>query len=289
MQNPILFAIDIDGTLLNSRRTIDERTWTAIQDAMQSGHYVCLATGRMAPSALRWARFLKTNAPLVALNGADIVDLQTGESIHQSGLSLEALRRVTAQLEDMQIPCQFHGHQQVVDTRSNPQDAGLLAVPGSIPHVHVPSLLEYLQRPEEPVLKLVVQCPDKAIFQSLYEEWNASSDWSISRVENLQLNLNAHGVSKFSGIYRLLPRLRVRLENVVAIGNGENDREMIFRAGAGFAMENSDSYLLEHHPARTLSNDEGGVAHVLRRYVSETHSRGFTKTLETLYRNSVKA
>lgn len=55
METKILFA-DIDGTLLNDQKEIPKENMTAIQKALDLGHYVVVATGRPLDSAKQWQR-----------------------------------------------------------------------------------------------------------------------------------------------------------------------------------------------------------------------------------------
>jgi hydroxymethylpyrimidine pyrophosphatase-like HAD family hydrolase len=75
----------------------------------------------------------------------------------------------------------------------------------------------------------------------------------------------ASGVSKASGLAQLCARLGVRQSEVLAFGDGLNDREMLAWAGHGVAVANADDAVKDIADAVTGSNDEDGVAQVLER------------------------
>ena len=69
-----LVALDIDGTLLRSDKTVSERTRAAVARAREQGVRVVLVTGRRHPSAREVARELGPDLPLVVHNGALVIE-----------------------------------------------------------------------------------------------------------------------------------------------------------------------------------------------------------------------
>ena len=79
-------VLDIDGTLTNSKKEITPATKAAIQELMQQGHKVILASGRPTPGMRRYEEELeleKFGGYLLSFNGARIIDCKTGEIIYQ--------------------------------------------------------------------------------------------------------------------------------------------------------------------------------------------------------------
>ena len=75
------------------------------------------------------------------------------------------------------------------------------------------------------------------------------------------------GASKGSGLAWLLNHLSIPFENVLAIGDGENDLEMIEMVGVGVAMGNAGPKVKAIADAVVTSNDDDGVAEAIRRFV----------------------
>ena len=87
-----LLALDLDGTLLNSRGEIPEKNIEAIQRAEERGVLVTIATGRRFRDALPVALQLKLNAPVVCHNGALLKYAQTLETVAVSLVPRETVR-----------------------------------------------------------------------------------------------------------------------------------------------------------------------------------------------------
>ena len=262
MKEPLFFAIDIDGTLLNSRQTVDEPTWAAIQRAMHEGHYVSLATGRMAKSALVWARYLQINAPVVTLNGAEIIDAQTGETLWCTPLANEPLLKLIHLAENAGLNYRLFGHNYIVCATDHFDHLKPLL------HTYYKGTLvlseddvpKYLERPPEAILKTTIVCHSERELLEVYHELKSWNAFELSRTPDMEIEITQHGVNKLSGIQRVIRDLNVSLENVVAIGNGENDLEMLCHVGVGYAMANAEPVVLQYISLRTASNDESGVA-----------------------------
>ena len=82
------------------------------------------------------------------------------------------------------------------------------------------------------------------------------------------LEFNAKGVSKASGLTRLAAYLGIDMHDVIAIGDSDNDAEMIRAAGLGVCMANGgDAYKRMANYVTHATNDEGGVAEVIEKFV----------------------
>ena len=81
------------------------------------------------------------------------------------------------------------------------------------------------------------------------------------------LELNAAGITKGSGLRNLCQYLGIEAEETMAFGDGENDWPMLEAAGIGVAMENGAPFLKERADRIAASNREEGVAEAIRRWV----------------------
>ena len=78
-----LIAIDIDGTLLNSKSELTERTIDVLKRASEKGIYIVLTSGRMTSVVNEFCKKIGADKYLIAENGASIVDMQKGEIIYK--------------------------------------------------------------------------------------------------------------------------------------------------------------------------------------------------------------
>ena len=89
-----LLALDIDGTLLNSKHKITKNVNKALNKAKEKGTVVTLATGRFYGSALRVAKNAGVNAPIIANDGAQIQNVYTGDLIYFKPVELEIAQEI---------------------------------------------------------------------------------------------------------------------------------------------------------------------------------------------------
>jgi hydroxymethylpyrimidine pyrophosphatase-like HAD family hydrolase len=73
-------------------------------------------------------------------------------------------------------------------------------------------------------------------------------------------------VSKGDALHKLCEILDLQRNEIVAVGDGENDLSMIQYAGLGVAMENATDILKKEANYITLSNDNNGISHVIQKF-----------------------
>ena len=116
--------------------------------------------------------------------------------------------------------------------------------------------------------RVVIRAPDHSQeeFAMLVEDLGlADTNYYIGYTA--WLDLAPEGVSKASGLTYLCDRLGINSADVLAVGDGSNDIEMLKWAGLGVAMGHAPSALLEVADEVTGSIDEDGLVDVLRRYL----------------------
>lgn len=89
---------------------------------------------------------------------------------------------------------------------------------------------------------------------------------SIYRSEPYYLEILPPGIDKKNGIKFIADSLSIQVENIIACGDGYNDISMIGYAGLGIAMANANTEVKAAADYITLSNDEDGVAHAVKKF-----------------------
>ena len=275
-----LLALDIDGTLLRSDKTISERTRRAIDRARGSGVRLVLVTGRRQPSARRVAEELGGDVPLVLHNGALVVE--RGRVLRCRPLPRASARRAIhsgrAAGAEPVLHCGAGGEGWLlVDTAA--RAGGLVGhyLDRSRAEVRVvPDLLAAVGA-EEPIQVMFGGARGKmeALLPVL-----AADLGSAARVERtvypstgvVLLDVLDASVGKAEALGFLQGRWCIASAETLAIGDNWNDREMVERSGLGFVMGNADPELLALGLAVLPTNDEDGVAHAIEEHV--LHERG---------------
>ena len=92
-------------------------------------------------------------------------------------------------------------------------------------------------------------------------------DYSVYRSEPYFLEVLPKGIDKAASLERLLTRLDMTKDEMIACGDGYNDLSMIQYAGLGVAMENAVLPVKNAADYVTLSNNDDGVAHVIEKFM----------------------
>lgn len=301
MQAPIhMIAVDLDGTLLNSRKRVSPRDRAALEAASERGIQVVPVTGRNFYSALPLVRDLIRDGPLIASNGA-IVRSKTGETLLRVLLPRDAAgavlrgtreyRPYTVVMYDESGEGQFR-----IETPANGDSPETLAPSDGIattpwakryaaairfsasledaleedpleimfagPLHRMRALAERL-RPDlrGPLASPVsAEAPPPQPLYRLLRTEYPSQDFSILDV--------IHGDCSKGQALEYWSRLRgIRPEEILAIGDNYNDLEMLRFAGWPVVMGNADDLLRQQGWPVTLDCDSDGVAAALERYV----------------------
>jgi hypothetical protein len=269
-----LLALDIDGTLLRSDKTISPRTREALFAAKDRGVHVVLVTGRRYPAALRVARELGHDVPLVLHNGALVVE--DGRVLRCRPLSLETARRaIRIGRQRGADPVAHCGHQGegrlVIETVG--ASSTLLAYYLDRSHPDV-CKVEDLERDlvEDPV-QVMFGGPADAM-EALLAHLSAELGEAVCIERTFYpaqavgiLDVLAPGIGKAEALAFLQERWRVSAAETLAIGDNWNDREMLTQAGRGLLMGNADPGLLRLGLPVLPTNDEDGVAVAIEKYV----------------------
>ena len=270
-----LLALDIDGTLLRSDRTLSERTRRAIDQARRSGVRLVLVTGRRQPSARRVAEDLGGDVPLVLHNGALVVDECRVLRCRPlpRGPARRAILVGRAAGAEAVLHCGSKGEGWLlVDAEARPGGLVGYYLERSRSEVRVvPDLLAAVDA-EEPIQVMFggVRGEMEALLPALVAELGAAA-----RVERtvypstgvVLLDVLDASVGKAEALRFLQERWGIAPSETLAIGDNWNDREMVERSGLGFVMGNADPELLALGLASLPTNDEDGVAHAIEEHV----------------------
>ena len=270
-----LIALDIDGTLLRSDKTISPRTRDAVARARTRGVRLVLVTGRRYPSARRVADDLGGLMPLVLHNGALVVE--DGEVLRCHPLAREVARAAVRIGRGLDAEPVLH---------SGTKGEGLLLVDAAAPRSGLVGY--YLERSASEVRAvasledaLAGEDPLQVMFGGTRVDMEvllsalSSGLGGAARVERtvypasdlVLLDVIAPSVGKAEALAFLQRRWGIGPAETLAIGDNWNDREMLAAARLGFVMGNADPELLALGLPALPSNDEDGVARAIEELV----------------------
>nr|WP_187702670.1 HAD family hydrolase [Dietzia sp. SLG310A2-38A2] len=268
----MLVATDVDGTLLGTDSLIPEANRAVVADLVSDGATFVLATGRPP----RWLDQVVDQLPVAPLavcaNGAVIMDTDTGEFLSTRLLESDTLAAIDEVLR-RRLP-----HSGIAAERlgTDAADADFVASP-DYEHAWIhPAHLEvgHAEVLSTPVLKLLARVPGMPsadMVAALRGEVDHLADVTYSTTDGL-IEFAARGVTKASGLAEIAAATAAftavpsAVPVTVAFGDMPNDLEMLRWADHGVAMGNGIPSVHAAADEVTLTNDEAGLAHVLRRW-----------------------
>jgi Cof subfamily protein (haloacid dehalogenase superfamily) len=254
-------AMDLDGTVLDETFQPSPRTAEAVARAEASGIACLIATGRMFVSARRVAEKLGIRRPLVCYQGALVADPVTGEVlVHRPIEAALAREIISAMPEEHARRSNLYVDDELYVWEENEATLRYAQVAGVPMHV-VGNLAQWIERPTTKIV--TVGTPEtmdvlRDAMQPLF-----GSRAFVAKSLPYFLEFAAPGVSKASGLALVADLLGFRAEHAVAVGDAENDREMLEWARWGLAVANADPLLIGEADAVIPSVHEDGVAQLL--------------------------
>ncbi len=268
-----LLAIDIDGTLLNPQKQITPRTREAINLAHEAGIIVTLATARRYRNTAAIATELAIEIPLVLCDGALAMHHPDANILYTQLLD----SYVAQQAVELMVQ---YGIQPVIQLMNGPIEETWTGYS----EFDNEWVTRYLSLYPEHTLRLnyanccigrpkplrVVAFASEEVITALTSQiaalpcaWNYTQLGSYGVAE---LTVMTPGCSKASGVALLAQHLGIAMEEVMAIGDGYNDLDMLQAVGWSVAMGQAPESIKAVANAITTSNAEDGVALAIERY-----------------------
>ena len=271
-----LIALDIDGTLLDSKTGMTAATVDAVRHAVGRGVSVTVCTGRSLPSAEEAVRHLPLNVPYVLNNGAMIYDVPAHRARYMrhlpNHLAMDSVRVfrsigfhpiVYGPLPEVQY---FY-----YDSFDPDNHAFVDYAAKNANRVHrVDDVCDFLgqdvtcitvaernERVKSREAHIRAQLPDTSVVFEI-SPWDRC--YSV-------ITVMPSGVSKGDGLRRLALLLGISLSEVMAVGDNLNDLEMLDVAGLGVAMGNAAPETRARADYVTASVDDEGVARAIERFI----------------------
>jgi hydroxymethylpyrimidine pyrophosphatase-like HAD family hydrolase len=263
-----LVASDLDGTLLRPDETVSERTRDAIAAARRAGLTLVMVTGRPPRSLAPIAAHIGLGGIAICANGAVIWDLDAATMVDTSPLAAElaadlvhGLRRaIPGALFAVELERGF-------GREAGWTDGTLLPAPNALE-------ADALELVTGPVVKLLLRHPTMPHAEVARRARDTVGEAAVVTWAGTQVvEISAAGVTKAWALQRLCERLGIRREEVVAVGDMENDLAMLAWVGHAVAVANAQQNVLDTADEITASNLDDGVAQVLERLVAERAAR----------------
>ncbi len=274
-----LIALDLDGTLLGSRKEISPRTRRALALARERGIVTVIATGRSAQSARVFSRQIG-GGPVICCNGATVLE-GDGSVIHEKEMPVAPLVRVLELCAEQRVLCECYTPRGIVLDQLMLHAStyfrwvkGRQSTIGAAFHLlhlwhinrmrWVRSLRKWAERPGRPaILKLMVIGPQESLDVLTAQIRREAPGLAVTSSGRGNIEVGPAGVSKGAALELLGARLKIPRQAMIAMGDSSNDLEMLRYAGLGVAMGNATDEIKAAADRVTASCDDDGVALVI--------------------------
>lgn len=273
-----LLFLDIDGTLFGSDGKILPSSIQAMKKAQEKGVTIILASGRDYTS-LPLEQLKEVDIPyVITCNGSAAYKTDTKECLYKECLDKEEMISVFEYILErgIHLNVQMNGGNY---TEKKCQDyIKNMAVPDYVKEIirinctPLDDITGFIRENEVDILKVTLNFQMKEDGEYLNREETSRYLKNFSDIQVVDggfanLEFNKAGISKATGVQFLSKYLGVPMKDIVAIGDSENDIEMLKTAGTGIAMGNAVEAAKAAADDITASNDEDGVAKAIEKYL----------------------
>ena len=268
-----VICIDVDGTLLGESGIIPEENILAIEQAYKKGVQVVISTGRIYSNAVQIAKRIQVKSPVIAANGAVVKDWYNGKTIFHASFTRGEYEKL---LSKYKLVAHFYTMDRVIAYSAIGSIAALVYKMKNYSksnkiyvdsYLTLKSLRKKLIDLEGHIVKCVLYSIDKENLRGFRKEIEDNSDMSVFGAGSYSIEIGPKGVSKGNSVKILSNYLSINIDDVICIGDNENDIEMVKYAGLGVAMGNGVDSLKEVADYVTDTNINSGVANVINKFI----------------------
>lgn len=270
-----LICVDMDGTLLNDSHHISNRNKETLKKAVDKGVQVAISTGRIFSSADYFAELVGIKTNLISCNGAYIRNRLTNEVLYANSLTNEQVLKVNKVIQEYNFRTLYYTYNTVIVDSPLPENHTynltnkLVDEDKKIKFFISSDINEITQKYTNKIVKIICinNVEDNSTLLKCKERISKFSDIEIVSSSNNNFEIMQKNVSKGNAAKILSEKLNIKPEEVVCIGDNENDLSMIKFAGLGVAMGNGSDIVKKCADYVTDTNINDGVAKAIEKFV----------------------
>lgn len=259
-----VLALDLDGTLTDSKKRISERTKESIDKFIAAGGTVALASGRPTFGVMPVAKILeldKKGGYILSYNGGCFLDCKNNKQLFMKELTHEYLPILEKQAKDFGINLMTYNGDKAYALDIDEQYYMI--------EININHFIRVKADPLTPQITFpIIKCLMTAdgdylakVEKEMKKYWEGRLN--IVRSEPYFLEVTEVGIDKASTITNMVKKLGKSVDNLICCGDGFNDLSMIQAAGIGVAMANAQEKVRAAADYITKSNDEDGIVDVV--------------------------
>ena len=259
-----VLALDLDGTLTDSKKRISERTKESIDKFIAAGGTVALASGRPTFGVMPVAKILeldKKGGYILSYNGGCFLDCKNNKQLFMKELTHEYLPIIEKQAKEFGINLMTYNGDKAYALDIDEQYYMI--------EININHFIRVKADPLTPQITFpIIKCLMTAdgdylakVEKEMKKYWEGKLN--IVRSEPYFLEVTEVGIDKASTITNMVKKLGKSVDNLICCGDGFNDLSMIRAARIGVAMANAQERVRAAADYITKSNDEDGIVDVV--------------------------
>lgn len=267
-----LVALDLDGTLLDSRLQIRPATIEALQQVRAQGVQVMLVTGRHHVATYAYWHQLGLELPAICCNGTYVYDFRAHRPLAGNPLTRGEARNLLALVRKHRIWTMVYVDECMTYESESPFSPNILKWSLTLPETLRPRMervdsFERLVEEAPTIWKFTTAGDDRLAMRAFATEIEQILGLSCEWSGDLRLDVTRAGNSKGNRLLEWIAENGIAREAVIAFGDQQNDMEMLRVAGFGVAMGNSQPEVQACAEWVAGGNDSDAIADTLRRFV----------------------
>ena len=264
-----LICIDLDGTLLNDNKEVSIENIKIIQEAIKKGVVICITTGRILKFVDKYNDILNISIPVIASNGSIIY--YNNEEFEINSLTLEEILEIKKIASKYNVDVYLNTDDSVICEKKIPSDYSYKVLKEKVIDKYKVKVIEnypfeklFSNGKSNVVKAICINKNDLEEIRKVRKELEESVKFQVSSAEYEYCEINPKGVSKGGAVEKLAKKLNIEMDEVICIGDGGNDLEMLKKAGFSVAMKNGMISVKEIADYITESNNDNGVGKVIK-------------------------
>lgn len=230
-----LLVLDVDGTLLNQAGEITNRTLSTLRKVQQMGVHIMLASGRPTYGLLPLAKMLELgtyDGYILSYNGGQIISAKNGEVLFERRINPEMLPYLEKKAKKNGFSIFTYNENRIIT--NNASDTHVVDE-AFINDMEVCQTEEFSLAVDYPPCKVVLVSDDEESLVSLEHHWKRRLNGvlDVFRTEDFFLEVVGCGIDKANALAAFMDKAGILPEEVIAIGNGVADVNMLQLVGLG--------------------------------------------------------
>jgi len=265
-----LVVSDVDGTLLTSDHQLLEETKNYLLSLKKHNILFTLASGRHNDLMKRLYDELEIEIPAISSNGSFVGNPITKETLYQSVIDTSVILKAVTLAKK-------HGSAYIIYTKDmliandHPSIENLINRSNMEEEKYRFNIIKHKDFKDDlndlKINKFLFIEDDPMKFKEIWNELSTYENIEYTESQTGYLDITGQNVHKGNAVKELAKYLNIDIKDVICFGDQGNDLEMIKIAGLGVAMGNGIAELKRNSDFVTLSNNNQGVMHALKRYL----------------------